>query len=212
MMRSSRRAAVFTIALSTTCYAQYRIIPGETDADGCEMRTPAQVCLGTSGTAHCYSPPRDRNYVFALEPKAIEVGQVDGQQLTLFSALFTGCGSGTLTSYSLLTVRGGDFVNLLPKLELTNVSEHRVWNLPLISSLPILATADFIWDTDKETHFEPHRYRIKVFIFDSKSGRYAEKVNYETSEKYSGGDPAPIRVLEAERTAILSKLQEAKLH
>lgn len=176
---------IASILCANICCAQYRVVPGETDEDGCSMKTAARVCLGASAK-HCYAAPSDRNYIFSMEPAARTIGQIGGQPLILFSALFTGCGSGTLTSYSLLTVRNGDFVSLLPKLELTNVSEHRIWNLPQISNLPILASADFIWDLDKETHFESHRYRIKAFVFEPKSGRYIERVNFDTSRKYSG--------------------------
>jgi hypothetical protein len=74
--------------------------------------TAARICLGTAETEHCFAPPNSKGYIFGLEPKATPVGKIDGNELTLFTATFYGCGSGTLTDFSLLTVRNGEFVNL----------------------------------------------------------------------------------------------------
>lgn len=167
---------------------------------------------------HCFSPPSDKNYIFGLEPTAIPAGQMDGQPLTLFMAMFSGCGSGTLTNFSLLTVQNGEFVNLLPKVQLTNQSEYKLWKLPQFSKLPILVTADFIWDFegmqksnfDEEAHFAAHRYRIEAFTYDVKSGRYLQRFSYQTRAKYPGLDEVEeIKVLDAERPTILSMLRPA---
>jgi hypothetical protein len=198
-----------------SCQSQYRILPGEADKDGCNPTLPARICLGTVGTAHCYTPPSDKDYIFGLEPKARTVGRLDGQELTLFTAMFSGCGSGTLTKFALLTIEKGELVNLLPEVELSNQSEYRFWSLPQISSLPVLVTADFIWDREamtksnytQETHFARHRYNVEAFVFDTKSGRYAQKVSYETRKKYPGLDDVDeIKVLNAEKPTILSGL------
>ncbi len=133
--------------------------------------------------------------------------------------MFSGCGSGTLTDFALLTVRDGEFVNLLPRVRLTNQSEYKLWSLPQFSKLPILLTADFIWDFEtmqksnfnEETHFASHRYHIEVFAFDARSGRYLQKVHYETTKKYPGLDEADkIRVLDPEKPVILAKLAQAR--
>lgn len=208
--------AGLTIVCASSCTAQYHLIPGKFDeAAGCDPKTPARICLG-SGTAHCYAPESTKVYIFGMEPKAVQVGQLVGQPMILFSAMFSGCGSGTLTDYSLLTVRQGEFVNLLPKVELTNLSEYKSWSLPAVSELPVLVTADFIWDFGNptnphmpaETHYGDHRYRIHAFVFDARSERYAKAVGYTTSDKYPGEDSeGPMQVLEAERPQILARLR-----
>ena len=199
-----------------SCQSQYRVLPGEADKDGCLPKTAARICLGPAGTAHCYSPPSDKDYIFGLEPKAEVVGRLNGKELTLFTSLFSGCGSGTLTSFALLTVKDGEFVNLLPKVELTNQSEYKFWNLAQVSNLPVLVTADFIWDFEsmkksnysQETHFAHHRYCIEAFVFDARSGRYIQKVRYETTKKYPGlGNVDEIKVLSLERATIVAKLR-----
>jgi hypothetical protein len=201
------------------CLSQYRVLTGEADKDGCFPKTPARICLGSSGTSHCYAPPLDKDdaaYIFGLEPKAKPVAQLAGHELTLFTAAFSGCGNGTLTSFSLLTVKDGEYVNLLPKVELTNQSEFKLWRLPLLSGLLVLATADFVWDYEtmkasnysKETHFARHRYQVCVYVFDTKTGKYLQRLQYETARKYPGLDEVDeIRVLNAEMPAILAKLQ-----
>jgi len=200
-----------------SCCAQTRVFEGKYDTEmGCMPTTPARICLGTAGTTHCYAPPSDKDYIFGLEPKATSVGQLDGHELTLFTAVFSGCGSGTLTHFSLLTVRDGEFINLLPKVELTNQSEYKLWSLPQFSSLPVLVTADFIWDFEamqksyytRETHFAPHRYRVDAYVYDAKSGQYIQKVHYETTKKYPGLDDADeIQVLDTERPTILARMR-----
>jgi hypothetical protein len=200
------------------CCAQTRVFEGKYDKQmGCMPTTPARICLGAAGTAHCYAPPSDKDYIFGLEPKDTPVGQLDGHELTLFTATDSGCGSGTLTHYSLLTVRDGEFVNLLPKVELSNQSEYKLWSLPQFSSLSVLVTADFIWDFEamqksnytKETHFAPHRYRVEAYVYDAKSGQYLQKVRYETTKKYLGLDDADeIQVLDSERQTILATLRQ----
>jgi hypothetical protein len=189
---------------------QYRLLPGEVDDYGLPG-TPARICLGPEGTAHCWAPPSTRDYVFGLEPKAVPAGRLEGVPLTLFSAMFSGGGSGTLTDYSLLTVRGGELVNLLPTVRLTSQSEINLWTLPEISALPVLVTAEFIWDYGaKETHFASHRYRITALVYDKERGRYTQRVDYSTAGKYPGLDEVDeIRVLEKERARVLALLHEA---
>ena len=147
-------------------------------------------------------------YTFGLEPEALPIGELNGQPLILFFATFSGCGSGTLTDYSLLVIRNGEFVKLSPKVQLTNQSEYKIWRLPSVSAQPILVTADFLWDFKTETHFSQHRYRIHTYLYDPKSGQYQEKLHFDTAKKYPGLDDAQeMHVLESEKSAITTKLQ-----
>jgi hypothetical protein len=159
-------AAALALGLGAcSCLAQYRLMPVETGSDfpDCFPKTPARFCLGSSGTEHCFAPASTKDYIFGLEPKATPVGRFDGHELTLFSAMFSGCGSGTLTDFSLLSVHDGEIVNLLPTIRLTDQSEFKLWNMARISKLPVLVTADFIWDFKAgETHFGRHHYAIRI--------------------------------------------------
>ncbi|MFZ0303957.1 MAG: hypothetical protein WAL75_14805 [Terracidiphilus sp.] len=209
-------AMELVVGCAGSCVGQYRLIPGKIDESiGCMPSTPARICLGT-GTAHCYALESTKDYTFGMEPKATEIGRLDGQPVVLFSAMFSGCGSGTLTDYSLLTVRAGEFVDLLPHVRLTNQSQHQLWSLPQVSKLPVLVTADFIWDFDafkkskgqEETHFAAHRYHVEAFAFDPKSGQYLQKVSFDTTNKYPGLDEVDqIEVVGAEKPHILAKLR-----
>lgn len=200
-------ALVLTIiAGATDCCAQYRVLPGKADSDGLPT-SPARICPGSSGTEHCYTLPSDK-YIFGLAPRARTVGKLDGRDLVLFAATFSGGGSGTLTHFALLEQQSCDFVNLLPTVELTNQSEYKLWNLPEISNAPALVTADFVWDTkDGETHFAAHRYKVNMYLFDGKLGRYMQRISYLTAGKYPGlDDKDAIKVLDAERPTILARL------
>lgn len=192
---------VFLCAL--VCHAQYHIIPGDTDADGCSGTKPARICIGSTGAEHCYAPPKEELYTFGLEPNAITAGQIGNRPLILFSAMFSGCGSGTLTDYSLLTIKNGDFVKLSPKIQLTNQSEYQLWHLSQVSQFPVLVTADFIWDFKTETHFSRHRYKIHAYTFNPAINKYVEKISFSTTKKYPGLDEAgQTEVLSAEKAAI----------
>lgn len=210
-MRLARLALTIAFIVATEhSRAQFQVTPGETGADGCAPATPARICFRGTDTPRCYSPTSDKNYIFGLEPYAKTVGQLDGQPLVLFTAMFSGCGSGTLTDVSLLTFRKGNLVNLLPEVRISNQSDQKFWSLPQISDLPVLAMADFIWDFKaEETHFSFHRYLITAFVFDPESGKYLQRVRYETVKKYPGLDETnSIQVLNAEKSAIVAKLPQ----
>jgi hypothetical protein len=216
------------VVLANVCVipflGQYRVMPGKTDpantAD-CLPQTPARICLGATGTEHCYALPSDNDFIFGLESRAIPVGQLDGLELTLFTATYSGCGSGTVTKFALLTVRNGEFVNLLPSVELSNQSDYKFWSLPEFSSLPVLVTADYIWNHEdikksnfiEETHSAPHRYRVNAYVYDDKSSRYLLKVHFDTAKMYSGvQDAEEINIVDAEKTVILAKLKQNRTY
>ena len=144
-----------------------------------------------------------------MEPETKSLGTFNNEELILFSAMFSGCGSGTLRDYSLLVVRNGEFVNLLPHIRLTNQSEIVIWKRPQISIFPIVITADFIWDFDKnETHFSAHFYQISVYSFDPLNKQYKQILSYKTAHKYSGLDDVDgINVVKPETQVILKRIQ-----
>ena len=206
-------------ASAVVCCAQYRVFPGRLDADGLPT-SPARICLGTSGTDRCYAPPGNE-YAFGLDPEAHTVAKLNGKDLILFTATFSGGGSGDLTNLALLEERGGELVNLLPLVQLTDQSEYKLWRLPEVSSLPVLVAADFIWDFEAmkaskytlETHFAHHRYAIKAYVFNPGTHLYEERVHFETKKKYAGLDDTDrVRVLDAERPAIIAKLKAIPAH
>ena len=190
---------------------QYHLVPGEVPKDtGCDPTSPARICLSASGTDHCFIPKKSTDgFIFGMEPEARSLGDFNREELILFSAMFSGCGSGTLRDYSLLVVRDGEFVNLLPHVRLTNQSEIVIWKRPPISIYPILITADFIWDFDRnETHFSSHYYEIDVYLYDPSSREYKHKLSYKTAHKYPGLDDGDeINVIKPETQVILKRLQ-----
>jgi hypothetical protein len=191
--------------------AQYHVLQGETDPDGVPT-TAARLCIGRGTTEHCYVPPTPKITgttlpPFGLDAKARPVEMASGGSLVLFTAESSSGGSGSLTVLALLDIRGGRLQDLLPEVKVTNQSEYRFWNLPNISVMPVLVTADYVW-ADGETHFAHHRYRITSFLYDKQTGRYLQRNQYVTGKKYPGLDAAEeIKVLEPERASILAKLQ-----
>lgn len=148
-------------------------------------------------------------YEFGLEPHAQRLQSVDGGAWVLFSAMFYGGGSGTLTRFAILRYSDDGTTakidNLLPWVGATNVSQWAVWTVTGASSYPIFVHADFLWGKG-ETHFESHFYRVEAWRFDPGSDRYERVFEYQTSKKYGGGDDTPIRVLAPERGEIIRRL------
>ena len=216
---------VLLILIAASCansgaQAPYRVLQGSVNSDGFPT-TAASICLGETGSAHCYTPSDYQpKSPFGLNAKAVDIGQLNGIPLTLFTAIFS-AGAGEITNYALLTVKDGDFVNLLPKLQLTNQSEFAVWNLSEFSNLPILVTADFLWDpyhqlgsnNELESHYGPHRYTIRVLLYDPATSRYAERLHFDTDRTYPGlNNVDAVKVLTPERKHILSRLRKEGVH
>jgi hypothetical protein len=207
----------FALALMGLCWvsasSQVRVQAGRSDEDGCFPKTPARICVGPAKQEACYEPASTKDYVFGLEPTQTQIGTMNGKPVILFTAMFSGCGSGTLTDFSLLTERDGKLINILPQVRLTNQSEYKLWTLQSGESLPAIATADFVWDIKAgETHFSDHVYEIAVYAYDRSSGGYSERLRYRTAKKYPGLDAAEeLRVLEGEKPEILRRLEKTNL-
>ncbi|MGA9527668.1 MAG: hypothetical protein WBS24_06100 [Terriglobales bacterium] len=187
----------------------YRVLNGQTDSDGFPT-TAARLCIGPASSEQCYEPsPVPDLAPFGLNAMARGVKLVTGARLVLFTAEAYEGGSGSLTSIALLENRTGKLIDLLPTVRVTNQSEYRMWNLPTISELPILVTADYIWNINAgETHFAQHLYRITSYVYDKQAGHYVQRDEYVTKKKYAGlDDTDEIRVLEPEKPTILKRLQ-----
>ena len=196
-----------------TEFPRFKLIQGRVDSDGLPI-SGARLCL-LKPAGHCYLMPSNTGYSsgavvynYGLDPRSERLSLKDGGSLVFFSAQFSGGGSGTLDSLAILRYDdSGKIVNLLPFVGVTNQSERAMWSVPEASSLPILVTADFDWDMDRETHFAKHFYTVMAYRFDAQSGRYAEAFSYRTSKKYPGlDDVGQVHVLEPEREEILRRL------
>ena len=148
-------------------------------------------------------------YQFGLEPKMKRLPLPNGDSWLLFSATFSGGGSGTLTRYAILRKDGSHLINLLPEVALTNNSDHAIWNEPELSKYPLFVTADFIWDFKTgETHFNKHLFNIEVWQFDLAKDHYVRAPSYTTKKKYYGLDAGDsIVVIAPERSEIVRRLR-----
>jgi hypothetical protein len=186
----------------------YRVVNGQTDSDGFPT-TSAKLCIKSGIGDQCYSPPSPESPLppFALNATAKDLKLATGAVLIVFTAESSSGGSGSLTSIALLEDRNGKLLNLLPKVTLTNQSEYHFWNLPAISAMAVLVTADFVWG-EGETHFSQHHYRITSYVYGKQAGRYVQRDQYVTERKYSGLDNEDeIKVLAPEKANIIRRLQ-----
>jgi hypothetical protein len=187
---------------------QFKLVPGETDADGTPL-TGAKVCL--NGPLYtCYPMSSltrgDMTYQFGLDPHATAIATPGPGPWLLFDATFSGGGSGTLTKFEIIRSEGTYLVGVLSGVALTNVSDFKIWHEPSISPYPLVVSADFVWGKG-ETHFARHFYVVEVRRYDPVEREYMRVLSYRTSRKYSGGDSTPIRVIAPERVHILRRLR-----
>jgi hypothetical protein len=213
MMASIMFSGVSYCAVPSTTFPQFTLSEGRLDADGLPI-SGAKLCLIEQKDV-CYHMPSETyggskvTYEFGLEPHAKRLQLADGGSWVLFTAMFSGGGSGTLTRFALLRYlrdpKGAKIENLLPWVGATNVSEWATWDVKGASANPILVRADFLWG-EGETHFESHFYKVSAWRYDPEVERYIQAFEYKTSRKYGGGDETPIRVLEPERGEITRRL------
>jgi hypothetical protein len=194
-------------------FPQFTQKEGQLDADGFPTSGATLCVLGKPDL--CFEMPsrqedKDLTYEFGLEPHSERLPLANGGSWVFFTAMFSGGGSGTLTRFAMLRYRSeGKIENLLPWVGVTNVSQYAMWNLPEVSSYPVLVLADFVWGKG-EFHFDSHLYTVEAWMYDPNADKYIEVFEYKTSKKYSGGDSTPIRVLAPERDEILRRLKSMK--
>jgi hypothetical protein len=186
---------------------------GNLDADGLPT-SGAKLCVAAKPTL-CYQMPSETYpgstvaWEFGLQPLSQRLTVPGGGSWIFFSAMFSAGGSGTLTRLAVLRYQGdgnaAKIVNLMPFVGATNVSEFAMWTVPTASAYPILVHADFVWG-DGEAHFDPHLYTVEAWKFDPGADHYVKAFQYQTSQKYAGGDSSPVRVLTPERDQIMSHL------
>jgi hypothetical protein len=193
-------------------FPSFKLLSGATDSDGFPTSGAKLCLLKAAGT--CFQMPSNKEYSggsvtyeFGLDPVGEKVPVTGGGSVVLFSAQFSGGGSGTLDRLAILRYGAdGRIVNLLPYVGVTNQNDRAIWQISTVSNFPILVTADFDW-AEGETHFSEHRYVVKAYKFDPEKDRYLEALSYKTSKKYPGLDDVDrINVLNAERTQILRRL------
>lgn len=189
------------------------IFEGKLDADGLPT-SGARLCVEPT-LRNCFqmpaSSPKGESpgfYQFGLEPTMKRLPLEGGGSWLLFSAMFSGGGSGTLTRYAILRMDGSQIINLLPDVALTNNSDNAVWNEPDLSSFPLFVDADYIWNFKAgETHFSKHFFAVEVWRFDPSKDRYVRALRYKTNKRYNGLDAADsVNVITPERPEILRRL------
>jgi len=193
-------------------FPRYKLIEGVKDGPYF-AKTGAQLCLADS-LKTCFSlSPQSESLSgeemvtqFGLMPEGQRVSICTGGSLVLFFA-DSGGGSGSAAKFALLRYHSDHpLYDLLPNLVLSNQSDHALWNIPSVSPMPLLITADFLWEGG--AHYGPHYYEIRAYRYNTKIDKYAQILKYRTSRKYRGFDnfDNPFRLLKFERATILRKL------
>lgn len=150
-------------------FPRYKLIEGVKE-DPYSTTTGAQLCLA-DGLKTCFSLSPQKETVngeemttqFGLMPEGQRVSIHGGGSLVLFSA-DSGGGSGSTDRFALLRYRRNyPLYDLLPEIELSNQSDHALWDVPSVSPMPLLATADFLWEGG--AHYGSHYYEIRAYRY-----------------------------------------------
>jgi hypothetical protein len=172
---------------------------------GDEPSGPAKVCLVRTGKCFTAGDPK-RDPPFGFAPKATIVHLNAAREAVLFTAVASAGGSGSMTLLSLLDLRNGNLVDLLPGVAISNQGEYKIWQVATVSSTAIVVTADAVWG-DGETHFARHRFSVSAYALGSQVPLYRLRDQYVTAKKYPSFDEVKqIAVLEDEKPEILQRL------
>jgi hypothetical protein len=165
----------------------------------------ARVCSVYGKAEHCWNAGDGISEVTA-KPIMLSIGR----RLLLVSALSMGGSDGTLC-IALLDEQNQQPVNLLPQVEISsaNSGEWEYLQIEKLSPMPIIVTADPVWNGVRTSNVEgrsgAHQYIIRVFMYDASAGRYVQVVDYATSRKQPGGED----IIKSEKPSILTKLKGA---
>lgn len=194
-------------------FPSYKIYPGILDQDN-QPVSGARLCL-TEAESHCFTlahsgngSDKDNWLYHGLRVKSQRLKLNSGGSLVLFNAN-SGGGSGSSDRYVLLRFESNrQFKNLLPEIVVTNQADVAAWDLPAVSPMPVLLTADYLWGA-MEGHYSPHFFAVKIYVYDPQTDRYKLRHKYTTAHKYPGidnWDQAP-EILEKERNRIIEVLK-----
>ena len=197
-------------------FPEFRVYAGVQGEHG-EPLSGAKLC--TTGTQRrCFSLARwvghykddELTTDFGVRARTQRIRVRDGGSLILFNANSFG-GSGSSDRYALLGMEeNGRLRDLLPQVIVSNQADVVMWDLTTISPLPVLATADALWEDG--AHYGPHFFEVRIYRYDVVNDRYALKLKYRTVHRYPGIDnqvEGP-DVLGKERGRIMEKLGTQK--
>jgi hypothetical protein len=194
-------------------FPRYKLIEGAKDGPYFAA-TGAQLCLA-DGLKTCFAlSPQKAKFngeematQFGLMPEGQRISIRAGGSLVLFFA-DSGGGSDSGVKFALLRYRRDQpLYDLLPEIELSNQSDHALWDIPSLSPMPLLVTADFLWE-GPEGHYGRHFYEIHTYRYNANIDKYEQILKYQTKRKYRGFDnfDDPFPLLKYEKSSILRKL------
>jgi len=189
------------------------LVEPKRDADGF-AEEPYRVCFDVGPEspkplAHCFTaPPSLYSYPpYGFDPELTPVDLGDGRSALLFTTWTTAGGSGSSRLVALL--RAPDASNLMPVVELSEVSGYTFRREPSISDAPIFITADAEWGIG-EAHHDRHRYILSVYVMDEDESyhlqdRYMTVRAYEETPNLDKPE-----IFDGEKPEILARLQRVK--
>ncbi len=148
-------------------FPAYRVYPGTLDENNFPV-SGAKLCT-TEAKPHCFTlTPQvawfgkdEVRSFFGLRARSKRVKLGGGGSTVLFNANCGG-GSGSDDRYVLLRSESdGHLKNLLPEIIVTNQADVAVWDLPTVSPVPLMLTADALWEdgqtepTSSTAYFDP---------------------------------------------------------
>jgi hypothetical protein len=155
----------------------------------------AKLCFFKEGLRHCFDAEAsfdgtmyDFQYVNELS-KVELLSKNIAKQALLFIAEHSGGGSGSLKliTFWLPDIENGSMERLLPLIAITEQGEYRL--LKGKKGQSVLVTADYIWG-DGETHFSPHKFKIKIYHFSQAQKAFVLRNEYTTGRTYKSLDDA----------------------
>jgi hypothetical protein len=161
--------------------------------DSKEQDAPARLCFFKGDSKNCFDAIEtvdNTTYYFQFVDVLSAIQLYSNNRLhkaLLFVTEYFGGGSGSLKLITFWLYRNDNnsYEKVLPPITVTEQSEYRLLKNKKGNS--VFVTADYIWG-DKETHFSPHRFKIKIYNFYAAQKAFVIAKEYITKRVYKSLD------------------------
>ena len=152
----------------------------------CKSDNPSSDCFDAKASTE--QGTYNFQFVEQLSIATIVVNKLPTQAALFVSEFHHEGGSGSLRLITLWAYRDDTqkFDNVLPKVLLSEQGEYRLISHENVFN-EAFVTADYIWG-ENETHFSPHRFKIKIYVFNEDDKSFLLKAEYTTKLKYKSLD------------------------
>ncbi|HWZ44685.1 MAG TPA: hypothetical protein VNW97_14510 [Candidatus Saccharimonadales bacterium] len=159
------------------------VTPGSESGPESEIATASRACLVGAPASSCFETVADRKFGQPTTAEVLDIG--DRRSGVLLMATVNGV-TGSMRMVAVLGLSaGGQLVNLLPFVYVSDEDQFLYWRGTANSRIGALTVANTVWDLDHETRFDDHRYQISSYELCPGSKGFVLADRFNTRRKYA---------------------------